>query len=172
MSAEHDVSKISQAQLLIVISAVLLSLGLVLPSLQFRASDDLADLIQVFRGLPTHHSYSILGGILELRFSNVLLGLILFAFSVVFPYAKLALLYAWASEVKQAQSNTIARWQPVVEKVGKWSMVDVFVIAILVVTQRTFSGVEIKLGLGFYIFGAAILLSLVVAPMIRRGIQD
>ena len=55
-----------------------------------------------------------------------------------------------------------------VETFGRWSMLDVFVIALFVVVVKisAFSDVEIHLGL--YVFAAAVLLSIVV---VRRVVD-
>jgi paraquat-inducible protein A len=122
-------------------------LGLFLPVLELR------------RGL-SDQRYSVLTGIVDLaKGGNLLLALIVFAFSVVFPIAKLAsLCVALFGELARERRQEVLRR---LELLGRWSMLDVFVIAVLVGSVQLGVLSEGRALPGIYVFGAAILLSMV-----------
>ena len=135
------------ALLLVLTSSVAMVFGLLLPVLELR------------RGL-TDQRYSVLTGIADLaQGGNLLLALIVFAFSVVFPIAKLAsLCTALFGELARERRHAVLRR---LELLGRWSMLDVFVIAILVGSVQLGVLSEGRALPGIYVFGAAILLSMV-----------
>ena len=86
-------------------------------------------------------------------------------FSIVFPLLKLlAALYLWyrADAGDPALGRALGR----VEWLGRWSMLDVFVVALVIVgIQMSFvSDVEVHAGL--YVFTAAVMLSMVAVQRI------
>lgn len=94
------------------------------------------------------------------------LAVVIFLFSVVFPVAKLAaLVLVWHRRFSEAGRNRLLHWLGIL---GKWSMLDVFVIALIIVfTQsKTLLGAEPRPGI--YVFSAAILLSMVVTIVVER----
>lgn len=113
-------------------------------------------------------SYSVLGGILELlREGHAVIGGALLCFSVLFPLAKLVVLRAGLRDARRAAPVTPAH--RIASALGKYSMVDVFVIALLVVASRTFpGGTRITILWGAYAFGGAALLSTAVGIGLGR----
>lgn len=163
-------------RVLVVVSATLVVVGLLLPSLRFEASDRAGKFVSLLRGLPTHRDFTLLGGIVELARSNPLISILLFVFTVVFPMFKLVVLYAWAAETASSKGvskneKLPSRWGALSESLGKWSMLDIFVIAIIVVTFKSV-GMKVTLGVGVYAFCAAIGLSLVIPALIRMTSRD
>jgi paraquat-inducible protein A len=139
---------------LIVASALLLASALRMPVLTTH---------QVW----VHNTFSVFSGIQLLwNDGNVFLALLIFFFSIVFPIVKLAaLLMIWVARLPEARRRAILN---VLTALGKWSMLDVFVVAVVVVA--------VKLGIfskanpepGIYVFGASIFLSMVVSVEIDR----
>ena len=158
-------------RLVILAASVLLGLGLVAPCMTIQPSmgepwDSWLKLLDPSELEPT--TYSILGGIMELlRTSSVGLGLILLAFSVAFPAIKLATLW-WATDVlKQGSPGGIALW--VTHHAGKFSMLDVMVIAVFIVAIKGLPGdTEIAIGWGLFAFAGAVLLSIVASILVGR----
>lgn len=79
---------------------------------------------------------TIIGGVILLwKTGSIPIAIVIFVFSVVIPTAKLLVL-AWLNysvqhlQVSQPKHKT--KWYRLTEFVGKWSMLDVFVVAILV----------------------------------------
>ena len=91
---------------------------------------------------------------------NYLLALIILLFSVIVPVMKslLIILYGFLREHKM--SEKIVRW---IEKIGKWSMIDVFIVALLVVLFSTKQDIHTAMvvEVGFYFFLGYVLLSMI-----------
>ena len=94
-------------------------------------------------------------------------------FTVVLPVGKLAvawLAWAWLS-VDDIRVRRLLVW---IEAIGRWSMLDVFVAAMLVVIKLSLiSDVEIHAGL--YVFIAAVILSMIavrrIATLAHRRLE-
>jgi paraquat-inducible protein A len=80
-------------------------------------------------------------------------------FSVVFPIFKLATCLAiwWLAEIDGAASCRLAA---AIDQLGRWSMLDVFLLAILLVTVRTASLGGASTNLGLYLFASAVIVSM------------
>jgi paraquat-inducible protein A len=145
-----------------ILAAILLVAGWVLP------------IMTVERLLFLSHEISILQGVGELWSEDeTFLALVIGAFSVLLPAVKLALaLYLWFHA--EAGSRRLHQALSLLELAGRWSMLDVFVVALLVVAIRTSLINDVTVHPGVYVFTAAIVLSLVVvqrmAVLARRAV--
>ncbi len=146
--------------LLLAASIALLLLGWLLPVMTVRT-------LLVF-----YDEVSILTGILRLLESgDILLFLLIALFTVVFPVAKLALAFiAWRRLV--AVSPHLRRTLGWVETLGKWSMLDVFVVALLVVVIKVSMVSDVQVHVGLYVFATAALLSMFTVRRVVRLAQD
>jgi paraquat-inducible protein A len=90
--------------------------------------------------------------------SELFLFLILFVFTVCFPFVKInALLALWLHPRLTAdQARTFYKF---VSNMGKWSMLDVFVVAILVLTIKSGGVANIKIEGGFFLFFISVMLT-------------
>jgi len=133
----------------IVVSMLLLIKGLFLPVLTIK---------QLFW---SKNTFSILSGIENLfHDKHIALGYLIIFFSVIFPAAKLcALLSIWFARLGDAQKRLVLN---TIEILGKWSMLDVFVVAIVIVAIKFGSVTSAKPEIGIYIFGGSILISMIV----------
>ena len=149
--------------LLIVASAVLLVFAYLSPTLSLTKVIFFTD------------EYSIWGGIVELwQSEHPVLAVVVFVFSMVFPIAKLlALTVAWVVPMSVGFRNGFAG---VVGQLGKWSMLDVFIVAMLVVLVKAKDLADAEAKIGIYLFGGAVLTSmfasLVVERLARRAERD
>jgi paraquat-inducible protein A len=105
-------------------------------------------------------TYSVVTGVLRLLTGgNVAVGILLLVFSVLFPVAKLVVLRA----AEQGRAHDIAA------RFGRYSMADVFVLALMVVVSKSFpGGTTVEVRWGAFAFAAAALLCLVLASAISR----
>ena len=89
---------------------------------------------------------------------ELFLFLILFVFTICFPLVKInALLALWLyPRLTADEARTFFKF---VSHLGKWSMLDVFVIAILVLTVKSGGVASIKVASGFFLFFAAVMLT-------------
>jgi paraquat-inducible protein A len=110
--------------LVLLVAATALLLGLSLPILHVRW-------LLIF-----NERVSILGGIRALiENGEVLLALVLFAFSVALPFAKIVLLFAlWAALRRGRQPP--ARLLALLAAIGRWAMLDVFVVALVILALK------------------------------------
>ncbi|MEJ8574273.1 paraquat-inducible protein A [Microbaculum marinum] len=139
-------------------AAVSLVLGLLLPSLEFHR----------FFLLPERHSLlGVVVALLEER--EYFLGLVLGAFSIVFPALKLVVL------ARLAAGRIAGRGMPatavrLAALFGRWSMLDVLVIALVVFAVKR-SGLADATALpGIWFFALAAILSIVAARLLEtRG---
>jgi paraquat-inducible protein A len=101
---------------------------------------------------------SVMNGLVTLwQGGEIFLFLILFVFTVLFPAAKIsALLALWLKP--GLTTDQLRKMYRFTSNLGKWSMLDVFVVAILVMTIR--SGVaEIRVQDGFFLFFTSVMLT-------------
>lgn len=104
------------------------------------------------------NSFSVLSGIYDLiDRGQILLFLVVALFSVVLPLVKLWLLYQILSKRRLA-SPDIRRYLHLMHDYGRWSMLDVLVVAMLIVMVKVGAIASIEVHFGLYVFGAAVLL--------------
>lgn len=113
-------------------------------------------------------AYSLLGGIGEL-FSRgyVVLGLILLIFSVIFPYAKLLALLVATSALLRLGGRTRHRLHILAVLTGRYSLLDILVVAVMIVVIRFDGLVEVRALPGTVLFAAAVLLSIAAGLCVR-----
>lgn len=89
---------------------------------------------------------------------ELFLFLILFVFTVCFPLVKLtAMLVLWLyPRVGANHARTLFHF---VSNLGKWSMLDVFVVAILVLTIKSSGVANIRVSEGFFLFFVSVMLT-------------
>ena len=158
------------ARSLLAASSALLGVGLVGPCLtivpKFGRWEGWVRLLDPAEARPT--TYSVIGGIGALfRHNSGGLGALLFAFSVVFPAAKLALLAA-TTAARPGGGSAVLRLS---HHAGKFSMLDVFVVALIVLAVKGMpGGSEAVVGWGLYAFAASVLLSIAAGWVIETAV--
>jgi len=97
---------------------------------------------------------------------DIFLGLVVGVFSIVFPVAKLGLLgWLWLRPPRQETArHALAR----LEWLGRWSMLDVLVVALVVFSVKTSGWATAMVKPGLYCFAAAVMLTIVAAARMRR----
>lgn len=89
---------------------------------------------------------------------ELFLFLILFVFTVCFPFVKLtAMLMLWL--YPHLDTEHARKMFHFVSNMGKWSMLDVFVVAILVLTIKSSGVAHIQVGNGFFLFFLSVMLT-------------
>lgn len=142
---------------------LLLGLGLFAPCMtvtpRMGALDDLARWLGLVNEPRT---YSVATGILQLlRGGNAAVGVVLLLFSGLFPVAKLVVLRVALRDDPTGRAHELAA------RFGRFSMADVFVLALIVVVSKSFpGGTTVGVRWGAYAFAGAALLSLVLAARI------
>ena len=92
-------------------------------------------------------------------------------FSVVFPVLKnLLLLLIWNFDPSQGERHRRhLRW---LAAYGKWSMLDVFVVALLVVSVKLGSLAEARVEEGIYAFAASVILTMLLSAWIGGHAEE
>lgn len=156
--------------ILTILSALFLGVGFSAPALIIVPGfGELTSVLKLFVpefGEP--RTVSILGGILTLfRGGEFFLGALLLLFSVIFPLWKLGVV--WATLQSQRYGEDSQEMLKFVDKLGKYSMLDVLVLALIVVTIKGLpGGTAVHIGWGMYAFAFGVLLSLIVPSLIRE----
>ena len=110
-------------------------------------------------------TYSILEGILSMiKNGSPAIGILLLLFSVVFPIWKLMTFVYYTYRKKKTPSRSLE----LAVKLGKYSMLDVFVLGLLVVAVKGLpGGSSLDLETGVYFFTASVILSMVTGQLIK-----
>ena len=92
------------------------------------------------------------------RAGELFLFLILLVFTVCFPFVKLtAMLVLWLwPRLDGGHGRELFGF---VANLGKWSMLDVFVVAVLVLTVKSSGVANIEVGSGFFLFFLSVMLT-------------
>ncbi len=113
-------------------------------------------------------TYSLAAGIFHLLDEGEpVLFVLVFSFSMLMPAYKMYLLYRLIPFASVTPDNSHHRRMRRLDWVGKWSMLDVFVIAILVVTIKLATVASIQIHYGLYVFSAAVVASMVFAQTLN-----
>jgi paraquat-inducible protein A len=133
-------------------ASVLLIAGLVLPVFTFSKFYFFDD------------TFSLLGGIGHMFSEGEwLLGVVILLFSVLFPLFKLVIQMVLIFE----KSDMSKRWLTFLHYSGKWSMLDVFVVAILLSSIKIGAIAEVTVHAGLYCFTMAVIASMMLSMMIK-----
>jgi paraquat-inducible protein A len=111
---------------------------------------------------------SVVSGIMTLfDEKEYFLFVVLTLFTLVFPIGKLSLLAViWAErEHDLARVRRLHRW---VDQLGKWSMLDVFVVAILIVVMKSSGVANLRIGIGLYLFTASVVTTQCISGWLHR----
>lgn len=149
---------------IIAVSSLLLGLGLIVPTLTiYPQAGDLTWIVKIIapEELVTS-TFSILGVIEKLYLSNDLfLAILLALFSVFSPILKLSL-YWFATSMND--SKKFNRVLQVIHYVGKFSMAEVFALALIIVVIKSFpGGSSAELEWGAYLFTFSVISSMTVS---------
>ena len=108
---------------------------------------------------------TILGGVMVLiELDSIPIALVIFVFSVIVPLGKIVIMFFLVWSVR-ARSVLTARRRAalyrVTQFVGKWSMVDVFVVAILVALVHLTGLLVVRPGVAALSFAAVVILTMI-----------
>ena len=138
-------------RLLLVVTAALLAAGLIAP------------IITLKKFVVVENTFSVLSGIIQLaREGQWFLFVIIAGFSVVLPILKIAVLYRLVSRKRlcDARMHRYLHWMHLY---GKWSMLDVFVVAILVALVQLGDLLVIRPGGAALAFAGVVMVTILAA---------
>ncbi|MET0024951.1 MAG: paraquat-inducible protein A [Sedimenticola sp.] len=127
-----------------------------------------APMITIEKFIFISNSFSVTSGVMELyRNGETLLFLIIGIFSVLLPILKLLLLFMLINLLEK-QSQRMKRYLHLMHDYGRWSMLDVFVVAVMVVSVKLDAIAKVYVHSGLYAFGAAVILTMLVTAWVVR----
>ncbi|MGI9014138.1 MAG: paraquat-inducible protein A [Phycisphaerales bacterium] len=113
-----------------------------------------------------HHDASIFDGTATLlREGHIFVGIVVLLCSIVLPLAKLAGLLALSSGRVLMHMKQRAWAYRFVEFTGRWGMLDVLAVAVLVAVVKLGASVELSAGPGAAAFAAVVILSLIASTL-------
>ena len=147
MSQEY--SSITSAQskpllMLLVIASWLLIAGIILP------------MMTLSKFVVVTSDFSIASGIVELvNNGQYFLCVVIAAFSIILPLLKMYVLFVILAS-KKITSQKIAKYLHLMHEYGRWAMLDVMVVAVLIVTVKLGALASIEVKPGLYVFALAV----------------
>jgi paraquat-inducible protein A len=138
-------------------AAVCLVLGLTLPVIQ---------LTRLYFWTDTHSILSVLSALYAT--GEFFLAGVIFVFSIVFPAFKLLYITAAGTLVSAGPARR-SRWFKRIEWLGKWSMLDVLVLALLVFYAKVTALADAVALPGIYFFAASVILTMTAYGLLVRG---
>jgi paraquat-inducible protein A len=140
--------------LLLIVSALLLIIGLVAPIITFH------------KFIFIENTFSILTACWNLlKEGQLFLFIVITLFSVVFPIFKITIL-AKLILSKSPISIYAKKSLDLIHHFGKWSMLDVFVVAILVVVVKLGAIGSVEKHIGLYAYAGAAILIMIVTHLV------
>ncbi|WP_010322099.1 paraquat-inducible protein A [Marinobacterium stanieri] len=157
--AEHSVipaPKARQLRWLLVLASVLFVVGISLP------------MITLSKFWIIQNSMSVLTGVLELfRNGQLVLGAVVAGFSILLPILKIGVLFKLCSP-GLTDSPIIQHYLHLMHSYGRWAMLDVLVVAVLIVTVKLGAIASIEVHSGLYAFGASVLMIMLITSQVVR----
>lgn len=133
-------------RILIVLAAGLFLVGLVSP------------MLTISKFIVVSNTFSVISGIQELwRGGRYFLFFLVGGFSVLLPLFKLYVLFRLTGRF-DSEPGRLRRYLHLMHDYGRWAMLDVMVVAILIVTVKLGVVASIEVHYGLYLFGSAVLL--------------
>jgi len=149
-----------KANVLLSLSFVLFLIGIFAPVLTFKKYFIFSSKVSIITGL-----FQLLSE------GYPILFFLIFGFSIVLPGFKLLLLFGLVNGLfpHPDRYKKILHW---IAQYGKWSMLDVFVAALLIVTVRLGAMADVKVHFGLYAFGASVILTMIATSIIVKKSYD
>lgn len=152
IAANHP-GEARRLQALLVVTLILLGIGLVSP------------IITLNKFIVLENTFSVLGGVIELlKEGKLFLFAAITAFSVVLPILKIGVLFKLLG--KGNSERRLRKYLHWMHLYGKWSMLDVFVVAVLVVTVKLGAIANVEVRYGLYAFASAVVLTMYVTARV------
>jgi len=152
-------NKATQLRILLILTSLLLVFGFVLP------------MLTITQFLLFDHSVSVVSGVWQLlQDGQIFLFVLIATFSIVIPITKIVLLFLLLSPATIQNHRNKKRLQ-LMHDYGRWAMLDVMVVAILIVTVKLGVIATIQIHSGLYIFASAVLLIMLITHQVVKQLD-
>ena len=143
-------------QLIIVITLALFIAGISLP------------ILTITKMLVVSNEVSIVTGLYELiEEEQYFIFIVIFLFSIVLPLLKIYYLYLLSFK-HSVENKTYEKHLYLMHRYGRWSMLDIFVIAILIMTVKLGALASVEIEIGMYFFTAAVILLMIITSVMVK----
>jgi len=140
--------------LLLILAAVVFAIGIWAPILTLKKL--------IFMS----NTFSVISGISQLLDDRQYgLFVLIAGFTLLLPVVKMVVLFAALNGRHNLESRR--RYVDWLSVLGKWSMLDVFVVAVLIASVKLGSIAKIEVHYGLYVFAAAVLMMMVSTHLIH-----
>lgn len=115
-------------------------------------------------------TFSLFSGIFHLLTAGepVLFALV-FLFSIMLPVYKMFVLFRLINN-RSLDERRRRRYTAMLMVLGKWSMLDVFVVAMLIMTVKLGAIASVEVHVGLYLFSAGVLASMLLTHLVGKKI--
>lgn len=145
---------------LLILSTGLLVAGLVLP------------MMTITRLVMFSNSFSVVSAVLELaEKGQILLFVIVAGFSIVMPVLKILILYKLVLN-RENNSRAINKLLHLMHEYGRWAMLDVMVVAILIVAVKLGAVASVEVHSGLFVFGMSVLMTMFITHRVVSLTSD
>ena len=146
--------------LLLFLSAGMLIAGLILP------------MITITKLMMFSHTFSVLTGVYELwQNGHFLLFVIVAGFSIIVPILKIVVLFRLVLQ-RAHHTRTFERLLHLMHEYGRWAMLDVMVVAVLIMTVKLGAIASIEIHSGLFVFGLSVLLIMFITRRVVKLTRD
>ena len=142
-----------------------LALALIIISLYFNILALITPFLEIHHAVVADEIYSLFGAVkLMWSYKLYIIAVLIVGFSIIFPFVKLfcLLLICFGIKSPRKRSRTIS----IIEALGKWSMLDIFIVCIVLVLTNDQYFVSSTPRMGVYYFLSAILISLICSILV------
>lgn len=143
-------------QSLLLATLVLLGYGLFLP------------IVTLTKFILLENTFSVYSGVVQLlKEGQLFLFVLITGFSIVLPALKIVMLFILVS-LKNSPAQRFDRYLRWMHAYGKWSMLDVFVVAVLVVSVKLGAIASVEIRYGLYFFAAVVVLTMLITARVSH----
>ena len=141
-------------RVMLLINLVLLVVGLIAP------------IITLKKFILIENTFSVFSGAVGLiKEGHIFLFILIAGFSIVLPLLKIGILNQLLI-LKEDKAVRLERYLHWMHLYGKWAMLDVFVVAVLIVAVKLGALVSVELHYGLYAFAAAVILTMYITARV------
>ena len=149
-----------------------LLLGVLVLATGFLAAGLALPMMTITKLIMFSNSFSILSAVFELaQKGHILLFIIVAAFSIVMPILKIVILFKLVIN-RGNKSKLINKLLHLMHEYGRWAMLDVMVVALLIVTVKLGAIASIEVHSGLYVFGISVLLIMYITRRVVNLTND
>jgi len=154
MTNTVDNRKILFLKLSLALTTVLFMIGLFMP------------VLTITKLLIFDNTVSVISGISELfKSGHFLLFALISGFSIILPILKIGVIHLALSAMQETPKK-FEKYLHLMHAYGRWAMLDVMVVALLIVTVKLGAIASIQVHEGLYVFGASVLLIMIITHLV------